>query len=78
MAFANDKGVREMTDVLGFGADDRPVCPRCKSGMRVSQRNPHHIHGDEYEHQTLTCGQCGHSETRSATGTAGRANRPGM
>jgi hypothetical protein len=51
---------------VGFGANDNPTCPECKSLMRLTRRAPHPIYGDEFERQTFECRSCRHEIERNA------------
>lgn len=53
------------TDIHDFGAQDRPLCPRCKMPMRVMSRERDADVSKEYEKQTLVCAACGHLQSRT-------------
>ena len=42
-----------------FGADDKPVCPKCNNPTSLTRRSPDADYGLRYEHQTFACHACG-------------------
>jgi transposase-like protein len=59
-------------EARSFGADDRPVCPKCGKQMHLIRRGPHPEQGEKYEVQLFLCASCNHEESRS-TDKAGDA-----
>ena len=49
-----------------FGANDTPVCPRCKTSMNLTRRAPHMVYGIEFESQTFVCRLCRNEFVRTA------------
>ena len=51
---------------VSFGINDRPSCPRCKNGMRITGRSPHPLYGLNFEFQTFACRVCRCEISRNA------------